>query len=520
MNILKFSVHKTVWLALLSLFLLMGLGLNAQASTATNCSARLDNDGWFNNSASNPGSATAGNNGHSPSAVCGCKSGMGWMTSQSNSYDPSGVITNDDSATRTIGNAEEYSVGFCIDGSDSTCSQGQPNNLVSGTTYYFKNTSGDNNYYHCTWDASGIWASPVTYSISPAPGNVSSELELWLKADKSTSTTTNNAEVTSWASQAGSHSATSANEALGPNYLDEDNGLNFRPALEFNGASTGLNLGSDYIDVDNTKSGLTMIFAARTDETIVDNNFIFDYGFHAINSYSLRYDKSASAGWVLGSPGKAFGSAHNSGSDAAILTYKVNFSGNGDIFVNGQALTSADVSYLTQLTTANIDEGPTHATPTGPMSIGRQSKATINTERYYAGKLGEFLFYRQAMSTADINKAETTLAIKYGATLNKDYIFSDGSTVVWDATTNAGFLNGIAAIAHDDAADLMQSKSRSETVGAILTIAHGSLTTPTDVTADNLAFVWGHNGLDTDYSSTAVSGKLPMNRIWKVQDNG
>ncbi|WP_177428681.1 LamG-like jellyroll fold domain-containing protein, partial [Candidatus Venteria ishoeyi] len=513
MNILKFSVHKTVWLALLSLFLLMGLGLNAQAGAPTNCSARTDNDGWLNNAANNPGSTTAGNNSHAPASVCGCKGGTGWMTSQSNSYDTGGVITKDDGATRTIGNAEEYSVGFCIDGSDSTCSQGQPNNLVSGTTYYFKNTSGDNNYYHCTWDASGVWASPVTYSISPAPGNVSGELELWLKADAGTTPTTNNTAVTDWVSQSGTHTASGT---AGPNYLDTDNGLNFRPALDFNGVNTSLNLGSDYIDVDSTKSGLTMIFAARTHSSIAGDNFIFDYGKHVGNSYSLRYTKSASYGVVFST---GLGGTHNSGSDAAILTYKLDFSGNGDVFVNGETLGSADVSGLTSITTAQINESAVHTTDAGPMSIGRQSKANVSTGRFYAGKLGEFLFYRQAMSTADINKAETTLAIKYGATLNKDYIFSDGSTVVWDATTNAGFLNGIAAIAHDDDADLMQSKSRSETVGAILTIAHGSLTTPTDVTADNLAFVWGHNGLDTDYSSTAVSGKLPMNRIWKVQDN-
>lgn len=91
--------------------------------------------------------------------------------------------------------------------------------------------------------------------IHPAfatPGGISGGLELWLKADAGTSTTTDGQDLAAWADQSGARTRTA--QAVGGdgetrpsfknNVIDQ---INFNPVVEFNGTSNGLSFFNDFI---------------------------------------------------------------------------------------------------------------------------------------------------------------------------------------------------------------------------------------------------------------------------------
>ncbi len=96
------------------------------------------------------------------------------------------------------------------------------------------------------------------------------------------------------------------------------------------------------------------------------------------------------------------------------------------------------------------------------------------------GQVYETLVYNTASLTAtNIQKIESYLALKYGISLNQtipqDYLASNGTTKMWNATTGAasGFNHAIFGIGKDNTGGLDQriAQSAEKSGGAILTIA-------------------------------------------------
>lgn len=142
------------------------------------------------------------------------------------------------------------------------------------------------------------------------------------------------------------------------------------------------------------------------------------------------------------------------------------------------------------------------------------------------GLIGEAIAYERDLSEAEKQRVRTYIAIKYGLTLQHNYIASNGTTTFWDLTTNTGYNNNIAGIARDDNGSLNQKQSWSinsakEVLISTAGLSNDNATNP-NMLADQQFLVWGDNGLAKAPSVAFgnISG-LSYNRfatIWKVQN--
>lgn len=90
-----------------------------------------------------------------------------------------------------------------------------------------------------------------------------------------------------------------------------------------------------------------------------------------------------------------------------------------------------------------------------------------NNNSPYNGYLNEFIFYNRDLTTLEMNKIHSYLAIKYGITLDNtvggtqgDYLSAAGNSI-WDASLTPGYHNDVIGIGRDDNQALLQKQSHS-----------------------------------------------------------
>jgi hypothetical protein len=381
--------------------------------------------------------------------------------------------------------------------------------------------------------ANGEYFSLGTAFIDCAPGDVSTNLTLWLKADFGTSTSTNGANVTTWTDQAGGNNATAVSGDE-PSYLT--NSINFNPALDFDDVNTeemsgsaGFN-SSAYYAVLNTDLAYNSSSAA---ETILE--FVVPAG--ATNQYgSLIFGSSTSAitnevfahsiggtgtRWRRGTSQAAFGTISNN--QTLMFGVKNNAAANStEIFVNGR--NQADLVSGSLLTSASV-----------AYRLGGNLDANTFANDNFNGQIAEIISYSARPTDVQHNRIQSYLAIKYGITLSQNtaqnYVNSTGTTI-WNATTNATYNRDIAGIGRDDGSCLRQRQSRSSNAGTIVTIGNGGIfsnntTNPNSFAADNSFLVWGNDAASATFAGRNLVDVPPlssvterMSRKWKVQESG
>lgn len=381
------------------------------------------------------------------------------------------------------------------------------------------------------------------YSIS-GPGGVLTGLALWVKANEGVlnagANATDGQTVSVWEDQSGNRINDPSSAALAaPTFRNNiaDN-MNFNPAVEFDGASTGLSLAGDYIF--SSTGGMTIFGALHPDSNASTKirQYITDFGFAGNAGYGYCYGSNNIFGYTaLGYSGGASEYVHGKGSISSISRFDIDFSVKQDLFVDGLAVNSTTVG-ITQLTATQINETTTHNLNEGPFTIGRQAKNDMlssNGGRAYDGKMGEVIVYSSNLTATEALKVDSYLAVKYGVTLGStsnslNYLSSSGSTV-W--TASAIYQNDIAGIGRDDASRLEQKQSKSVNPDAIFTIGLGSIATTNSLnsnsfTANESFLIWGNdNGVlsssgVTDFGTT-LNGEVietRLDRVWLAQESG
>lgn len=371
-------------------------------------------------------------------------------------------------------------------------------------------------------------------AFSQAPGGVSSDLQLWLKADEGTSTTTNGADVTSWGDQsANAYSATIAVTGSSPDY-DED-GINFNPGLMFNGSSNGYDLGSDYLY--STNDGIHVFVVTKPDATTAKSvQFVFDFGFYANNGYGLVIGDDDFRHYVSTSDGGTHTqyTTPDNEQNALLVDWEIDFGTASTLYQNGVSVSTSAIT-TTSLTVANINESTTPGAIEGPVMIGRQSKSdnlTSNNGRYHDGTMAEVIMYDEDISDADKRKVESYLAVKYGITLGStantiSYTASEG-TVFW--TANATYQNDVTGVGRDDDSELNQLQSASVNTDDIVTMGLGEIASTnlnnTHSFASDLSFMMWGNDNDDDGTIEESTSETPLNvytrldREWLIEEIG
>lgn len=389
--------------------------------------------------------------------------------------------------------------------------------------------------------------------ISNGPGGITSNLQLWLRADllNGTSTVSDNTNVSSWQTQALGSNASVHTAGQEPKFKNNatDN-VNFNAVVDFDNVSTeaagsynyalagqqylvgntGYYTQDQFIVVIpnvtvNSSFGSMDIFCADSD-TSTQTNDATGVGFGSysqrFNNEVLSYAYSTSSGL-----GNGYGVAETSTSKTYTNVGIINTR-------NNSGSTAQELYYNCQSVVNTTSSGTFTNLSNGKYWIGRSEgwKATLD------GRVAEIITFSSRKNDAtERNRIETYLAIKYGITLgangtSQNYVNSDG-TVIWNTTTNSGFNYNIAGIGRDDISKLNQKQSRSVNLATDIAIGLGEVavtnTANTNTFSTNKDYlVWGCNNGTFASSGTTTNVNLgglttsfiSGSRKWKIVETG
>jgi hypothetical protein len=361
----------------------------------------------------------------------------------------------------------------------------------------------------------------VSVPGASAPGGVTSNLRLWLKAD---SGVTQAGTVSQWDNVAAGVGANFIQPTAGDRPAFVSNGVNFNPTLDF--------LGSQALYCNNCNP--TIIPGTNNPLTIA---------YVALNRVAtgVRTILELDNGGVGDHPTFEFRNARP-GIDVDSTPYQDSGYHPSTVPLNQPSLLATYWNNANPGNVTNwIDGGNQHvnAQATGAHAIGHSYQLGANSGNGngepWLGYIPEVILYNANLAAGDLQKIDSYLAIKYGITMNQtpplNYLASDAA-VIWNATTNATYNRDIAGIGRDDASALNQKQSKSVNSGALVTVGLGAIaadnaSNPNAFVADRSFLVWGSDNGSTSFSTAYTPTGLPggvnyyrMGRVWKVQETG
>ncbi|MFN3967857.1 LamG-like jellyroll fold domain-containing protein [Flavobacterium sp.] len=419
-------------------------------------------------------------------------------------------------------------------------------NGLKSATVSIVNGDSDENPYNFSIQGNGFT------TLTNGPGGVTSDLQLWLRADLINGTTnvSDNTAVNTWNTQALGTDAVKPTNVGAPVYRNNaTHNLNFNAVVDFtNNYNTAPQV---YTDNDGTRQYLkgtegfysNDMFVVLMPDTNVTSSLasmdIFcgdqipgtqetDASGLGYGNYTARFTNELLA-YGLGTSGK-YGVGHISTSasynSVGIINAYNNTANTGmQLNFNANNVANTEVNTATYGNVANSQYW-----------IGRSEGWDGSLD----GRIAEIITYSSRKNDAsERNKIETYLAVKYGITLgvngtSKDYVASNGTTI-WSTSANTGFNYNIAGIGRDDASKLNQKQSKSSNANTVLTI--GLTTIAATNTANTNTFdtdlkylVWGDNGenmsdsgtdLSVTFGSSTVTTLTDLpNKKWKVVETG
>jgi len=295
-----------------------------------------------------------------------------------------------------------------------------------------------------------LFVSPffITALFGQVPGGVSSNLELWLKANTGT---TGLPTVTAWADQ----STASNNATASGNPQLVASGLNYNPTIAFDGTSDYFTANADIQSNLNgvfivVKAGATGV-AAEGILTIMDND--------PAVTYDGANPKSGALFLRQGTTNKLRSRIDN----VNIVTNTGALDGNfhihsltmnaTDMFMYQNSYQEATNTYAAALSSENY-------------YIASRYYNSANT-KFLNGEIAEVIHYNMSPGSNDRNQIESYLAIKYGITLANtgggtqgDYSATTGANL-WDASNGSNYHNNVIGIGREDAQALYQKQSHT-----------------------------------------------------------
>lgn len=502
-----------------------GSCLSQKQSKSTNSGSivTIGNEGIFSNNTANPNSFDSdnsfliwGNDGDNPAQA------------NANTVDVPGSVTERMETIWRVdktGTVDNSSVSFDLTGlgystvaSDFQLIVSGSATMAAGTTITGGTFDGNVLTFNNIDFADGDFFTLGTAKDACGPGGVTTDLALWLKADEGTNTTTDDADISSWADQSVNGRNGAETDLGGANPVEptfKNLTINNNPVIQFsdpnstnssyirtaNGNSvsgdftiisvfeTG-QLGGDTGDFENSP----VLLGAGTTGTDLDYGLGFAEGrihLNAANNDDLTVRSTAGTTYLDFEPYIATATRiQSTGAVALFINSAANATGTGG---------------------TNAFTNPT------AFGVGNNPSPTIGSQ--FAGRIAETLVFADDLTTTERQRVESYLAIKYGITRGgtADYLASDGGTI-WSYTSDASYNNDIAGIGRDDGSCLGQMKSKSENDDAIVTMEIGSLN------ADDSFLIWGNdnaameNPTNGEYNRSQVSSRL--NREWHVQETG
>ncbi|MGY5351378.1 hypothetical protein ACXGQW_02190 [Wenyingzhuangia sp. IMCC45533] len=348
-----------------------------------------------------------------------------------------------------------------------------------------------------------------TLSLTPItefPGNVSTDLSLWLRADAGTNTTTNGGGITSWEDQSveGSNASGTGNAV----YSDV-NDFNFNPVISFTNDQRPITGRLNRTNgVGSTVFVVGELTAASPRRAIVEFGAEGPAGTPDSNTRQFLFTENYGTVGTFANPINV--------NEKTIFT--ISDEGNQDAFI---------VNQNNSLLDSDTKSGTSFNSSFTNASIGRQGYYYLGDDAtggdQFTGEIAEVIYYDTELSALEKRKVEGYLAVKYGITLSNalggvegDYLDSDGN-LIWDASANALYHNDVIGIGRNDITTLNQPKSAESTETTALTIEKaGGFEDDQDfmlVGNDNGGLISETAGLNPVYAER-------IQRTWKVANTG
>jgi hypothetical protein len=407
-----------------------------------------------------------------------------------------------------------------------------------------------------------VKGDPITpFAAKPLnPGNVSSNLKLWLKANTGTSTTSDGGLLTAWNDQALDNNAIAIGSER-PIYRDGTRNINFNSIVDFS-SFTGTYMrgkggffAQDYyvvVKTNNTVSNTStreVPISGRTSSS----SYHLDGTAFALGDFTARYKDEMVSHSISSVPQAAstnsYGRAYVTTTETliqetSIYNVKTNATGTStEIYKNGKRIDNTDGQSVgsDQVTLTGLLNFSEFQNIQYNLGVGRFS-LNGNVGSFLNGKLSEIISYSNPKTIAEKKRIESYLAIKNGVTLHDinsttptilgdtDYVDSSGN-IIWNSLANDGFNYDIAGIGRDDNTALNQKQSRSENPNTVLTIGIGNVFATNNLNTNSFPndrnfLIWGANGGDMNNTGTYFSVDLGpttittftevVNRRWKV----
>ena len=363
-----------------------------------------------------------------------------------------------------------------------------------------------------------------------SPGDVSGNLQLWLKADAGI--TTSGSSVSKWEDQTSNgFDAKQSTSSRQPTYYD--NRTNFNPSLYFN---------YDNLDIPNQNyiftSKLAKLNGKKLTVFVVDKviggsgyrspwttrDDINSNGQHNTKGHILYYQNNKYRYWV--GKGSGGGWADLNGSDTT--------GGYEIVTTTSTRASSTNVKryiYQQGKETAGPMNSAFSPNDDKPFRIGAGATENTTASYYWSGDIAEVVAYDKKLGNADRHKVESYLAIKYGITLDQsgggqNYKDSGGTNIIWNGPD--GYRNDVAGLGRDDDSGLDQKISKSINADAIVTMATTSDFTSANAgrttslsTEDKRFLVWSNDDGDATWTEAgAPAGGEILDRKWHARKTG
>jgi uncharacterized repeat protein (TIGR01451 family) len=349
------------------------------------------------------------------------------------------------------------------------------------------------------------------HTQATAPGGVSAGLVAWQKANDGVSM------PMLW-NDSGAGNNDAAQEAFGSQPIfvagSAAGAINFNPGFDFDGVNDFLDYTSP-LGIGGLADSSTLL-VYRQDAAVA--GVLFGDGVAGANQFDLAVGATGTFGIFVGGgdSGSCVGNASTTlPTNEPGIGSAVRGSSNMTLRINGGG--SVTIVCTTPFT-AN------------PRRLGARNGNFSNAT------IAEVIEFDRALSTTELQRAQSYLAIKYGITLRQtpaatNYVDS-GAAVVWDATANVAYGNNITGIGRDDASALGQKQSRSvNTTGSgnfltmgLGTIAADNASNATIFPADRSFLVWGDDAGSIAMAVPVVSPGstvgMRMSRTWRTEETG
>lgn len=412
----------------------------------------------------------------------------------------------------TGGTASDYAI--LID-SDGTFTSGASEHIsgatLDGTTLTFTGVSFTDGYYFTLAEASGLTGNP---------GGISSNMELWLTADFEVTEVFG--AVTGWDDQSGNSNDASSAGSTGTAPTLDDDAINYNPAIKFEDDGNK-HLATSSLPVSEDMSWF-VVYSSR--QTASSTNFWS-------NPALIGGENSASANdyTISQQGGKPFFKGTNGDNFGAQASGTYN-DGRGSLLSTSRNKTSSGTNYLYMNGSQEGSYTADNNTLSDPSTVGIGNHDDPVSGSQFKGNIAEVIAYSSVLSQTDRHKVETYLGVKYGVTLDHDYVNSSGTTI-WDQSSNSAYHNRVTAIMRDDDGNIDQRQSKSVHSGGVVAIGNADIASTNEgnsnpFTVDDSYVIFGDDDDDifgtfeTDYGTTTNAEVIDRRvaRTWYLQEGG